>query len=84
VLCWGRCVKALLWEATGSDILQHCKIGPLCEVSKGEVLPDFTVVFGNGMRRIDKSGIEDLKLKMVARQVEVLRKLIPSNLAKFQ
>jgi dynactin-6 len=47
-------------------------------------LPDFTVIYGNGIRRIDSSGVEELKLKMVARQVEVLRKLIPSNLAKFQ
>jgi len=42
------------------------------------------VIFGNEMRRIDKSGVEAQKLKMVARQVEVLRKLIPSNSAKFQ
>lgn len=47
-------------------------------------MADFTVVYGHGLRRIDRSGIEDLRLKMVARQVEVLRKLIPSNLAKFQ
>lgn len=47
-------------------------------------MPDFTVVYGYGQRSIDKSGIEDLKLKMVARQVDVLRKLIPSNPAKFQ
>lgn len=64
--------------------MQHCKIGPLCEVAEGEVLPDFTVIYGNGLRRLDKSGVEDMKLKMVDRQVEVLRKLIPSNLAKFQ
>lgn len=51
---------------------------------EGENIPDFTVMFGHGMRRVDNSGVEDLKLKMVARQVEVLRKLIPSNLAKFQ
>lgn len=50
----------------------------------GEIVPDFTIVYGHGLRRIDKSGIQDLRLKMVARQVEVLRKLIPSNLAKFQ
>jgi dynactin-6 len=56
----------------------------LCEVAEGEVLPDFTVIYGNGMRGLDRSGVEDLKLKMVARQAEVLRKLIPSNLAKFQ
>ncbi|KAG4443824.1 hypothetical protein IFR05_000724 [Cadophora sp. M221] len=68
----------------GAVVGKHCKIGPLCEVAEGEVLPDFTVLYGNGMRRLDTSGVEDLKLKMVAKQVEVLRKLIPSNLAKFQ
>lgn len=65
-------------------MVQHCRIGSLCEVAEGEVIPDFTIIYGNGLRRIDKSGIEDLKLKMVARQVEVLRKLIPSSLPKFQ
>jgi len=68
----------------GAVLGKHCKIGPLCEVREGEVIPDYTVLYGNGLRRLDKSGVEDLKLKMVARQVEVLRKLIPSNLAKFQ
>jgi dynactin-6 len=64
--------------------IQHCKIGPLCEVAEDEVIPDYTVIYGDGLRRIDKSGVEDLKLKMVVRQAEVLRKLIPSNLAKYQ
>lgn len=66
------------------DRRQHCKIGPLCEVAAGEVVPDYTVIYGHGMRRVDTSGVGDLKMKMIAKQVEVLRKLIPSNLAKFQ
>ena len=53
-------------------------------MAAGESVPDFTVIYGNGMRRLDNSGVEDLKIKMVGRQVDVLRKLIPSNLAKFQ
>jgi len=68
----------------GAVLGKHCRIGPLCEVAEGESVPDFTVIYGNGMRRLDKSGVEDLNLKMVGRQVDVLRKLIPSNLAKFQ
>jgi dynactin-6 len=56
----------------------------MCEVAEGEVVPDFTAIYGNGLRRIDSSGVEDLKLKMVGRQADVLRKLIPTNLAKFQ
>jgi len=68
----------------GAVIGKHCKIGPLSEIGVGEEIPDFTVIFGNGMRRVDRSGVENQKLKTIARQVEVLRKLIPSNLAKFQ
>lgn len=56
----------------------------MCEIAPDEQVPDFTVVYGYGQRRIDMSGVEDLKLKMVARQVEVLKKLIPSNATKFQ
>jgi dynactin-6 len=80
-------VRWVLWLDflnISTDLFQHCKIGPLCEVAEDEVLADFTVIFGDGMRRIDGSGVEDLKLKMVGRQREVLRKLIPSNLAKFR
>lgn len=53
-------------------------------MAANEVLPDFTVVYGNGERRIDRSGVEELKMRMNGKHVEVLRKLIPSNLAKFQ
>lgn len=63
---------------------QHCKIGPMCEIADGDVVPDFTVIYGNGLRRIDTSDIEDLKLKLVGRQTDILKKLIPTNLAKFQ
>lgn len=68
----------------GAVLGKHCKIGPMCSVADNEVLPDYTVIYGHGLRRQDKSGVEDLKMKMVARQVEVLRKLVPSNLHKFQ
>ncbi|RQM06301.1 hypothetical protein DH86_00001106 [Scytalidium sp. 3C] len=68
----------------GAILGKHCKIGPLCEVAEGEELSDYTVVYGNGMRRIDKSGVEDLKLKMISQHAGVMKKLISSNLAKFQ
>jgi len=68
----------------GAILGKHCKIGALCEVAEGEIVEDFTVIYSDGMRRVDRAGIEDLKLKMVGRQTEVLRKLIPSNPAKFQ
>lgn len=56
----------------------------MCEVAEGEVIPDYTVIYGNGLRRIDKSGVEHLKMKMIGRHVEVLKNLIPSNLSKYQ
>jgi dynactin-6 len=56
----------------------------LCEVAEGDIIEDFTVIYADGMRRTDRAGVEDLKLKMMERQTEVLRKLIPSNPAKFQ
>lgn len=56
----------------------------MCEVAEGEMLPDFTIVYGYGMRRIETGCLEELKLKQVGRQCEVLKKLIPSNVAKFQ
>ncbi|EKD14811.1 transferase hexapeptide domain protein [Drepanopeziza brunnea f. sp. 'multigermtubi' MB_m1] len=68
----------------GAMLGKHCKIGPLCEVTDGEVLPDYTVLYGDGMRRLDASGAEDMKIKNLANQIEVMRRLIPSNLAKFQ
>ena len=63
---------------------QHCTLTPQTIVQPGEEIPDFTVVYSNGTRRLDRRGISELKNKMQARQIEVLKKLIPSNPAKFQ
>lgn len=64
--------------------LQHCILTPKTVIPPGEVVPDFTVVYSNGTRRLDRRGVTDLKNKAQARQIEVLRKLILSNPAKFQ
>ena len=53
-------------------------------MAENETIPDYTIIYGDGSRRIDKSEIDELKIRMVERQVEVLRKLIPSNLGKWQ
>ena len=71
-------------EGDANREVQHCKIGPLCEVKEGEVVLDYTVIYGHGERRIDRSGVEDMKNKVVGKQIQVLRKLIPTNLAKYQ
>lgn len=71
-------------EEDGADKKQHCKIGPLCEVAEDEILPDYTVIYGYGMRRIDRSGVEELQTKMTAKQIDVQRRLIVNNIAKYQ
>ncbi|KAI1387527.1 trimeric LpxA-like protein [Hypoxylon trugodes] len=68
----------------GAKLGRHCTITPRSVIQPGETVPDYTVVYSNGTRRTDKRGISDLKNKAQARQIEILRKLIPSVPAKFQ
>ncbi|KAI1307178.1 trimeric LpxA-like protein [Xylaria venustula] len=68
----------------GAQLGKHCVLTPKSVIPPGEVVPDFTVVYSNGTRRLDNRGVTDLKNKAQARHIEVLRKLIPSNPAKFQ
>ncbi|KAI0477266.1 trimeric LpxA-like protein [Xylariaceae sp. FL0804] len=68
----------------GAKLGKHCTLTPQSTVMPWEVIPDFTVVYSNGSRRLDKRGVADLKTKAQARHIETLRKLIPSNPAKFQ
>lgn len=63
---------------------KHCTLTPHSVIQPWEIVPDFTVVYSNGTRRTDKRGVTELKNKAQARQIEVLRRLIPSNPAKFQ
>ena len=65
-------------------VAQFCKIGPLCSVSDGEILPDFTVIYGNNERRREKPGLEGLRMGTLEKQLEVERRLIPSQPAKFR
>ncbi|KAF3061568.1 putative trimeric-like protein [Daldinia childiae] len=68
----------------GARLGKHCTLTPHSVIQPWEIVPDFTVVYSNGTRRTDKRGVTDLKNKAQARQIEVLRRLIPSNPAKFQ
>jgi dynactin 6 len=65
-------------------IPQYCTISPRTTIAPGEAVPDYTVVFSNGQQRRDKRDVADIRTRAQARQLEVLRKLIPSNPAKFQ
>ena len=63
---------------------QHCTVTPLSVIAPGAVIPDFTVVHSNGMRRLDSRDVADLRNRAQVRQIEQLRRMIPSNPAKFQ
>ncbi|KAL2016925.1 hypothetical protein VTK56DRAFT_2842 [Thermocarpiscus australiensis] len=67
----------------GAVIGKHCTLTPYTEIAPREVVPDFTVVYSNGMRRTDRRGVAELKNTGLARQIDVLRRMIPSNPAKF-
>lgn len=58
-------------------------MAPLTRVADGEVLDDYTVLYGAGERRIDKSGQEGARRKLLEMHVESLRVLIPSNASKW-
>ncbi len=58
--------------------------GPETVVAAGDKIPDFTVIYSNGMRRQDKRAVVELRGKGQTRKVDVLKRLIPSQPAKFQ
>lgn len=68
---------------------QHCKITPLSEIHPGEAIADFTVVYGNNLRRhdhalADNAQVMDAKRKGQQSHLDLLRKLIPDASAKFR
>ncbi|KAJ9151271.1 Trimeric LpxA-like protein [Pleurostoma richardsiae] len=68
----------------GAVIGKYCTLTPQTKIAAGEKVPDYTVVYSNNLRRLDKRGVPELRIKGQARQIEVLRRLIPSNPSKFQ
>ncbi|KAK8116095.1 hypothetical protein PG984_012597 [Apiospora sp. TS-2023a] len=68
----------------GAKLGKHCTITARSVIQPGEQLPDFTVLYSNGTRRIDRRGVTELKNKAQARQIDIMRKLIPTNLARFK
>jgi hypothetical protein len=47
-------------------------------------LPDYTVVFGDNQTRKEKPGLDTYRLATHQKQLGVLKRLVPSNLAKWQ
>ena len=64
-------------EALGKIILigrkQHCSINAMCTILPGEVIPDFTVVWGDGQRRTERKGLEEFRMKGTESHREILR-----------
>lgn len=79
----GTHIEANARVHVGARIGKFCRIGAFCEVAAGEVLEDYTVLYGEGLRRIDKTENDEAKLKSTRRHVEVLRKLVASKPEKF-
>ncbi|KAK3381482.1 trimeric LpxA-like protein [Podospora didyma] len=67
----------------GAVVGRHCTLTPLTVIAPGDVVPEFTVVYSNGQRRTDRRGAAGLRNKGQARQIDVLRRMIPSNPGKF-
>jgi len=67
---------------------EWCKIAPLERVEAGEKLEDFTVVYGDGQRRIDKTLKAHEEIRAAKREgqekaVQVMRTLVPNASAKW-
>ena len=63
---------------------QNCTITPRSTVGPGEILPDQTVVYSNGQRRIDRRRILETRKMALLKQINVVRKMIRSDPDKFR
>lgn len=72
----------------GATVGRFCRLTPTERVREGEQVGDFTVVFGEGRRRVDKTLVEQgdvrsARVKGQERHVEALRRLVPDGKAKW-
>ncbi|KAF1808724.1 trimeric LpxA-like protein [Eremomyces bilateralis CBS 781.70] len=74
----------------GSNVGKYCKIAPMVIVQPDEWIYDFMVVYGQNARRRDMTMITNkdtvfaLKKEEHEQHLAVLKRLIPSNLTKWQ
>ncbi|KAF7547896.1 hypothetical protein G7Z17_g7417 [Cylindrodendrum hubeiense] len=80
----GKVLISLHHLELGVDFSKNCTITPMSTVAPGTVVPDSTVVFSNGTKRIEKRDISDQKKIGLIKQLAVLRKMIRSNPDKFK
>lgn len=72
----------------GAVVGRFCRLTATEAVGGGETVGDFTVVFGDGQRRRDKTvegsvEVQRQRVKAQEKHVEVLKKLIPDGKAKW-
>ncbi|KAF2460601.1 hypothetical protein BDY21DRAFT_276607, partial [Lineolata rhizophorae] len=86
----GAVVEAGARAGPGSVMEAHSKLAPTVRLPAGVRLPAYTVVYGPApdQRRVDttlrgSNTVQALRDQAHARQLELLRKLIPSNIAKW-
>lgn len=80
----GSVVHAGSTVGSGARIGKNCTITQMSNIGPGTVLPDNTVVFSNGTRRIDRRDLSDHRKVALVKQLAILRKMIPSNADKFK
>ncbi|KAL0633397.1 hypothetical protein Q9L58_007710 [Maublancomyces gigas] len=79
----GTAVEVGVRIGKGAVVGKNCKLSPLTRVADAEVIPDNTVLYGAGERRVDASGTAGARRKLLERHVDSLRVLIPSNASKW-
>lgn len=69
---------------SGAKIGKHCTISHKSIISAGQVLPDYTVLYSNGLQRRDRRDVVDIRKAGLVKQISVLKKMIPNNPEKFK
>lgn len=84
-----RCtIEVNAFVGRGAVLGRFCRVAALERVEAGEALEDFTVVFGDGRRRVDtsmKGHVEIQEARRVGQEksIELMRKMIPNGAAKW-
>lgn len=73
----------------GAVLGKWCRVGACCVVAEGEVLEDFTVVFGDGRRRVDavakgREDVREARARAREMEIEVLRTLVADGSMRWR
>ncbi|EGP88808.1 uncharacterized protein MYCGRDRAFT_38720 [Zymoseptoria tritici IPO323] len=84
----GSVIEGRVTIAEGAVLGKFCKITAGEVVHPGEVLPDFTVVYGDGKRKVNRTmegsvEVREARRKGVEGECALARRLIPNAAAKW-